>query len=115
MVRLFNIFIRPLFEYGHTATIISSKNYTKKWEIIQIKYLKHILLIPNISNKNTLKYTYQPTIQNRINELIIQWHNKIYLNNNEPMITFINTQVKDYNSFDKHLTPYKAIKLLTQQ
>ncbi len=115
MVRLFNIFVRPLFEYGHTATITTSKSCINKWEIIQTKFIRHILQLPNISNNTTLKYAYQPTIRTRINHLALQWYNNIYINNNTPIIHFIANHTKDYNSFDKYKTPLKIIKQLKEQ
>ena len=115
MVRLFNIFVRPLFEYGHTATITTSKSCINKWEIIQTKFIRHILQLPNISNNTTLKYAYQPTIRTSINHLALQWYNNIYINNNTPIIHFIANHTKDYNSFDKYKTPLKIIKQLKEQ
>ena len=38
MMRLFKIFIRPLFEYGHTATITISKKNLETWESIQSQF-----------------------------------------------------------------------------
>ena len=43
MIRLYKIYIRPLFEYGSISTITASNTALKPWEINQIRYIKYIL------------------------------------------------------------------------
>ena len=93
MTRLYHTFIRPLFEYGHTATISATDNALNIWETIQTKYIKKILELPIISKENILKFGNCPTIRSRINELTLKWYENVYTNNNTSIIDFINTQI----------------------
>ena len=110
MIRLYKTFIRPLLEYGHTATIIATKHAIKTWENNQAKYIKTILRLPNISHENILKYGNTTTIRTRLNHLILKWYRNLYANNNTPIREFINTHVRNYHELDKYNTPYKIIE-----
>lgn len=79
MIRLFKIYVRPLFEYGSISTITATTTAIKPWETIQTNYIKYILNLPNISNKNTLKFAYLPKIIIRINTLASKWINNIII------------------------------------
>ena len=112
MIRLFKIYVRPLLEYGHISTMTASKSALHPWEIIQTTYIRYILKLPKISNKTTLKLAYIPSIRNRLNKLSINWHKNIYINNNTPIINFINQHVKNYHTFDKYNSPHKIIEII---
>ena len=111
MIRLYKIFVRPLFEYGTTATTTASKNTLKTWERTQIQYIKYILNTSNISHKNMNKYANLPTVQNRNNHLLVKWFEKS-LTTNTSICDFIDNQVKDYKSFDKYKSTYRIIREL---
>ena len=75
-IRFFNATIRPLFEYGHTATITTNKKETKKWEIIQTKFIRKTLRLPFLQNTTIRKLANQPAITDRILLRTLNWYNK---------------------------------------
>ena len=109
MIRLYKIFIRPLFEYGHTATISATDNAIGIWENNQTQYIKKVLNLPNISKENIRKFGNITTIRTRINDLTLRWYTNLYKNDNSPIIEFIDTQITDYHKMDKHDSPYRKI------
>ena len=112
MIRLFKIFIRPLFEYGNTAIITISDNNLAEWEQIQTNFIRYILNIPRVSNNMILKLGNVPTIRNRTNQLAVKWFNNLTIKNNTPILNFINDFTKDYKKFDKYKSPHQIIKSL---
>ncbi len=109
MIRLYKIFVRPLFEYGTIATSTATDNTLQPWESTQAKYIKHILNLPNISYENANKFANLPSVKDRNKHLLMKWYHKSTTLN--PTIQqFINEHAKDYNKFDKYKTPYKIIK-----
>ena len=115
MIRLFLIYIRPLLEYGHIATITTTDETLKQWETLQTRYIKYILDLPNISRVNTLKYANLTTIRTRLNKLALKWYKNLYTNNNTPMINFIDNETKNYNKMDKYNAPYKILQKLNEE
>ena len=109
MIRLYKIFVRPLFEYGTTATSTASNHTINIWEKTQSQYIKYILHTPNISRKNLNKYANLPSIRDRNNNLLMKWFEKSLIYN-PSICEFIDNNVKDYGSFDKHKTPYRIIR-----
>ena len=109
MIRLYKIYVRPLFEYGSIATSTASKTTLKPWERTQSNFVKYILNTTNISHKNLNKYANLPTIKDRNINLLMNWYWNSQLHN--PTIQdFIDEYAKDYNKFDKYITPFKLIK-----
>ena len=116
MIRLYKIFIRPLFEYRHTATISATDNALAIWETNQTNYTKKVLRLPNISKENIRKFGNAPTIRSRINDLMLRWYTNLYTNDNAPIIEFIDTQITDYHKMDKPYSPYRNItQLIAEQ
>ena len=109
MIRLYKIFVRPLFEYGTTATTTASKNTLKTWEKTQAHFVKYILNEHSISHKNLNKYANLPTIKDRNNNLLMKWFEKS-ITNNPSIQNFIEEHVKDFESFDKYKSPYRIIR-----
>ena len=108
MIRLYKIFVRPLFEYGTTATSIASNSTIHIWEKTQAQYIKYILNT-NISHKNLNKYVNLPTIRDRNNNLLMKWFEKS-LSTNPSICNFIDEHIKDFGPFDKYKTPYRIIR-----
>ena len=116
MIRLYKIFIRPLFEYGHTATISATDNAIGIWENNQTQYIKKVLNLPNISKENIRKFGNITIIRTRINDLTLRWYTNLYKNDNSPIIEFVDTQITDYHKMDKHDSPYRKItQLIAEQ
>ena len=116
MLRLYKIYIRPLSEYGSTATISATDNALAIWETNQTNYIKKVLRLPNISKENIRKFGNAPTIRSRINDLTLRWYTNLYTNDNAPIIEFIDTQITDYHKMDKHDSPYRKItQLIAEQ
>ena len=116
MIRLYKIFIRPLLEYGHTATISATDNAIGIWENNQAQYIKKVLNLPNISKENIRKFGNISTIRTRINDIALRWYTNLYKNDNSPIIEFIDTQITDYHKMDKHDSPYRKItQLIAEQ
>ena len=74
MIHLYKIFIRPLFEYGHTATISATNNAIGIWENNQTQFIKKVLNLRNISKENIRKFGNITTIRTRINDLMPKWY-----------------------------------------
>ena len=105
MVRLFKIFIRPLLEYGHIATITANKKHMNHWESIQTSFIRHTFKLPYIHNNHTRKLANLPTITDRLLQLSDKWYNKAITVNKE-IINFIEQHVRK----DSRLkTPYNII------
>ena len=81
MVRLFKIYVRPLYEYGNIALITASPKATNKWEIQQTKYIRKALNIRKLNNNITRKLAYLPKITNRIQYLRHKYYHKNKENN----------------------------------
>ena len=83
MIRLDKIFVRPLLEYGHIATIPVKPHLIKHWETIQTTYIRRILRFPRLHNNYTRKLANLPTIQDRLYQLSDKWYQKTLQNNKE--------------------------------
>ena len=105
MVRLFKMYVRPLFEYGNIALFTAQPNHIKPWEILQTKYIRTILNKTYLNNNNTRKFAYLPTIAYRLTELAHKYYNKNHIHNS-PINKFITNTIKQ-NSQKK--TPYSII------
>ena len=110
MLRLFKIFIRPLFEYGSVATITANPRILNKWEGIQSSYIAHILGLPSqMSHVNLRKFANVPSISDRLLMLAKSWYNKS-MKNNPDVRSFIEQYGKDFGEFDKFKTPLRLVK-----
>ena len=92
MVRLFKIYVRPLLEYGHIATITAHKIIQRQWEPIQTSYIRNILQLPRINNNNTRKLANTPPIYDRLLHLSNKWYQKTKKHNIQ-ITNFINETV----------------------
>ena len=108
MIRLNKIFIRPLLEYGHTAT----EHAIKPWENNQAKYITNTATTQHLTRKHTeiRQLNHHQNKTERPGTKMVQ--KNLYTKNNTPIIEFINTHVRDYHKMDKHKTPYKIIETL---
>ena len=111
MIRLYKIYVRPLFEYGSAALVIAD---LEKWETAQNSYIKHILQLNHISNNRARQYTQLPTIKDRVTQLARQWHTKTTLSNTQTT-KFEQQHIKEYITGDKYWTPHKLITFNKQQ
>ena len=107
MIRLFNIFIRPLLEYGHTALITAHPRLITQLESVQTTFIRRILHLPRIHNNTTRKLANVNTIKNRLLNLSDKWLKNT--SNNIPIQNFINTRVSKVSRLK---TPYTIIKNL---
>ena len=105
MVRLFKIYVRPLLEYGHIATITAHKLIQTHWEPIQTTYIRRILKLHKIHNDHTRKLANLPTIYNRLLHLANKWYKKTQTNNKQ-ITNFINTTVSKNSKLEN---PYSII------
>ena len=92
IVRLFKIYVRPLLEYGHIATITAQKLIQIHWEHIQTTYIRRILKIHRIHKNIARKLANLPTIYDRLLQLSSKWYDKTK-KNNKPITEFINKTV----------------------
>ena len=77
LIRLFNVYVRPLFEYGHIALITAHPHLINKWEHIQTKYIRRTLNLPSsLNNDITRNLANQETITNRILHRARTWYTK---------------------------------------
>ena len=105
MVRLFKIYVRPLLEYGHIATITTPKLIQTHWEPIQTTYIRRILKTHRIHNNYTRKLANLPTIYDRLLQLSGKWYEKTKKNNKQ-ITEFINKTVSKNSGL---ANPYSII------
>ena len=66
-IRLFNIYIRTLLEYGSATTCVANPSRFVQWERLQMRLITKTLDLPNTMNHDILRrYADQPTIHNII-------------------------------------------------
>ena len=111
MIRLYKIFIRPLFEYGAPALVVAD---LKKWEQLQHNYIKHVLQTHYIPNKYARQLTQLPTIKDRTILLARNWYRKTKLNNTATT-DYETKYLKDFKTMDRYWTPYKLITYNRQE
>ena len=105
MIRLYKTFVRPLFEYGHIATISASTKNMNIWEGIQYRYIKNILQLPHISGANVAKFGNLPSIKHRLLHLSKTSYNKAKTRK-ESIEHFINNHISIQSVTNKkHPTP----------
>ena len=105
IVRLFKIYIRPLLEYGHIATITANNRHMNQWESLQTSFIRHTFKFPIIHSNHTRKLANLPTITDRLLQLSDKWYNKA-LNLNKEITNLIDEHVRK----DSRLkTPYSII------
>ena len=109
MIRLFKIFVRPLLEYGHIATVTTKPHLIKHWETVQTTYIRQILRLPRLHNNYTRKLANLPTIQDRLYQLSDKWYQKT-LKNNKEMKKFIEAVAQKGSRLK---TPYTIINKMT--
>ena len=81
-IRLFNIYIRTLLEYGGAATCVANPSRFVQWERLQMRLITKTLNLPNTLNHDTLRrHADQPTIHDRLLYLAKRWYGKAYENN----------------------------------
>ena len=110
MIRLYKMFVRSLFEYGNTTTIMIKSTIIQKWEVIQIRFLKRIIQLPAYSNNQILVISNLPSIQECIAIVALKWYNKSYECNNKDVTEFIATVANNCKGFDKDDTPLTRIR-----
>ena len=81
-IRLFNTYIRTLFEYGSAATCVANPSRFVQWERLQMRLITKTLDLPNTLNHDILRrHAGQPTIHDRLLYLAKRWYSKAYENN----------------------------------
>ena len=81
-IRLFNIYIRTLLEYGDAATCVANPSRFVQWERLQTQLITKTLDLPNTLNHDILRrHADQPTIHDRLLYLAKRWYGKAYENN----------------------------------
>ena len=81
-IRLFNIYIRTLLEYGGAATCVANPSRFVQWERLQTQLITKTLDLPNTLNHDLLRqHADQPTIHDRLLYLAKRWYGKAYENN----------------------------------
>ena len=112
MIRLYKTFVRPLFEYGHIATITASSKNINTWEGIQYRYIKNILDLPHISKANVAKFGNLPFIKHRLLHLSKAWYNKA-ITHNTSIEHFVDNHVSKHPIRNKYKTPYTILTTQT--
>ena len=80
IIRLFNIYIRTLLEYGRAATCVANPSRFVQWERLQL--ITKTLDLPNTLNHDILRrHADQPTIHGILLYLAKRWYSKAYENN----------------------------------
>ena len=110
MIRLYKIFVRPLFEYGSIPLITTTDMQLKQIETLQTKYIRYTLNLTFIKNEIALKYANLPTIKTRLKFLAYNYIKKNNSDKNQPIKEFIKT----INPLSTGKTPYKIITQNTQ-
>ena len=95
-IRLFNTYIRTLFEYGGAATCVANPRRFIQWERLQMRLITKILDVPNTLKHDSLRrHADQPTIRDRVLYLAKRWYSTAY-KNNAAHREFIHTYAKYY-------------------
>ena len=76
-IRLFNIYIRTLIEYGGAATCVANPSRFVQWERLQTRLITKTLDLPNTLRR----HADQPAIHDRLLHLAKRWYGKAYENN----------------------------------
>ena len=108
MLRLYKTFVRPLFEYGHIATITASFKNMNIWEGIQYRFIKNVLQFPHISRANVSKFGNLPFIQHRLLHLSKTCYNKA-ITHNTAIQHYVTNHTSKRPIRKKHNTPYTII------
>ena len=81
-IRLFNIYIRTLLEYGSAATCVANPSRIIHWERLQMRLITNTLDLPNTLNHDILRrHDDQPTIYDILLHIAKRWYSKAYENN----------------------------------
>ena len=108
-IRLFNIYIRTLFEYGGAATCVAKPSKFIHWERLQMQLITHTLDVPNYLKHDLLRrHANQPTIRNRLLYIAKRWYSNAY-KNNAAHRDFIQTHAI-YFAGKKRLIPDEILK-----
>ena len=110
MIRLFNIYVRPIMEYGHIATMCANDAIIAKFETTQTKFLRYALFCPKIKNEVLLRWANQLPIKERLLNLSLGWYRKVHINNNTPVLDFIANNVVELKTMNKTVTPLSIIR-----
>ena len=108
-IRLFNTYIRTLFEYGGAATCVAHPMRFIEWERLQMQLITHVLDLPYTLKHDILRrHANQPTIHDRLLYLAKRWYSKAY-ENNAAQRDFIHKYAKYYAGKDR-LIPDEILK-----
>ena len=78
LIRLYNSYIRSLFDYGEPATCVASPAIQLSWERIQTHFISRALSIPSfIHNDRKRQHAYIPPIHDRYLYLTKRWYRRV--------------------------------------
>ena len=110
-IRLFNIYIRTLLEYGSAVTCADNPSRFIQWERLQMWLITKTLDLPNMLNHDILRrHADQPTIHDILLYLAKRWYNKAY-ENNAVQCDFIHKHTL-YFAGESRRIPHEILKLL---
>ena len=82
LIRLYNSYIRSLFDYGAPATCVASPAIQRSWERIQTHFISRALSMPSfIYNGRKRQHAYLPPIHDRNLYLAKRWYRRAIQHN----------------------------------